>query len=64
MINDDAFADHESKDERISRLISLIGRMMNTLEDHQARISRLEQQLKIELRKEKKVSKFPGDREV
>ena len=47
----------------VDQLISLIERMMGSLEDHQLRIGRLEQQLKIELRKEKKVSRYPGDRE-
>ena len=52
------------KDEHISKLIALTERMMASLEDHQLRIGRLEQQLKIELRKEKKVSLYPGDREA
>jgi len=52
------------KDEDISKLIALIERMMASLEDHQLRIGQLEQQLKIGLRKEKKVSRYPGDREA
>lgn len=48
-------------DERIPRLIALIERMMATLENHQARITKLEYMLSL---REKKVSKNPGDREV
>lgn len=76
MINDDAHADHEpqvneidelfvriaAQQKMISRLITLNESMMRSLEDHQLRIGRLEHLLVN--RKEKKVSRNPGDREA
>lgn len=44
----------------ITRLIKLHDRTMGVIESHQDRITRLEYAL---ARKEKKVSRFPGDRE-
>ena len=73
MINNDAYADHEVRVDQLlayikeqqamtSRLIKLHERTMGVVESHQDRITRLEYLLVN--RKEKKVSRNPGDREA
>ena len=59
-IIDRLFSYIKADKENINKLLNLNERMMTTLEDHQLRIGRLEQAL---ARKEKKVSRNPGDRE-